>query len=660
MLTVSKLTKAYAGRVLFEDASLQVNAGDRIGLIGPNGAGKTTFFSLVLGLNSPDVGEVSLQRGVRLGFLPQESAPAGDETIIELAMGITPEMVSAMKTMREVPDESDERHIEAQAQFMELDGYSLQVKAKRMLAGLAFRQADFERPARTLSGGWIMRAHLARLLVLEPDLLMLDEPTNHLDLESLGWFQSHLRAYAGAILVISHDRAFLNDICCGIVEISRKRLIKYTGNYDEFLTQKASREDQYRAAYENQQREIAHLKAFVDRFRAKASKASQAQERLKRLDRMERLEAPEAPEATVKFRFPQPPRSGHLVFSLKNVRQAYGDHVVYEDLSLEIERGERMVLVGPNGAGKSTLLKIIGGMVPILAGESLPGHNVSIGYFAQQRTETLDTKRTVLAEAMSGASGVGEQQVRTILGSFLFRGDDVFKNVGLLSGGEKSRLSLVKLLLNPPNLLLLDEPTTHLDIASIDALIRALEDYEGTLLFVSHDVHFIKALARHVLHINAGKLTPYAGNYDYYLEKTGAVSERGGLVAGLTDSRPTQSQRPTPDGAQANPQTDKRGMKEVREARRLASEQRQQAAKERRALEKQAAALEAEIVTMEALQVELTARLEDPACYDNPASALEINRQLSGVTDSLERLNAEWEEIAGRLSAGEETQAAGG
>ena len=644
MLTVSQLTKSYGGRVLFEDASLQINANDRIGLIGANGAGKSTLFSLILKENSPDAGSVNMQRGSTLGFLPQESAPSGDETILELATSISAEMAAVQKALRDFPDEDAAEHHEAHAQFVELDGYGLEAKAKRILNGLAFRESDFDRPARTMSGGWIMRAHLARLLVMEPDLLMLDEPTNHLDLESLGWFQAYLCDYSGAILVISHDRNFLNSICEGIVEISRQRLNRYTGNYDSFVAQKKAREEQYLAAYKNQQREIAHLEDFINRFRAKASKAAQAQERIKRLDKMERLEAPEAAEATVKFNFPQPPRSGQKVIALEHVQQAYGDHVVYQDLNLEVERGQRTVLVGPNGAGKSTLLKIIGGLVEIQGGERKEGHNATVGYFAQHRTDMLDTKRTVLAEALRGAERAGEQAVRTILGSFLFRGDEVFKNVGVLSGGEKSRLALVKLLLNPPNLLLLDEPTTHLDMASIDALIGALKQYEGTLLFVSHDVHFIRSIASTVLHIHAGKLTPYAGDYEYYLEKSQATSERAGLVAALQNHQPAAAA----PKAEAVP---KMGLKEIREQRRLEAELQKAANKAKREQQKRLEELEEEVVRLEARQKYLTEQLDDPALYQNATKALILNRELAGVTESLEKASAEWGRLAESLEA---------
>ncbi len=635
MLTASGLSKSYGGRALFEDASLQINRGDRIGLIGANGAGKSTLFSLILKEAAPDEGTVALERNLTIGFLPQESAPSGDETVLELATNVSTAMEEAQRHMREHTEE-DPLHHEAAARFAELDGHSLQVKAKRILSGLAFREGDVNKPARTLSGGWIMRAHLARLLVMEPDILMLDEPTNHLDLESLGWFQSYLSKYAGAILAISHDREFLNAICVGILEIRNRKLNRYRGNYDTYLAQKAAREEQQWAAYKNQQREIAELQRFIDRFRAKASKASQAQDRIKQLDRMERIEPPERDEATVHFSFPQPKRSGQRVITLEGVRQAYGSHLVYERLDLEVERGQRSVLVGPNGAGKSTLLKILAGMLPLEAGTVTPGHNLSIGYFAQHRTEMLDVKRTVLAEAMETETPVPEQNVRTILGSFLFRGDDVFKPVGVLSGGEKSRLALVKLLLNPPNLLLLDEPTTHLDMPSIDALIGALKQYEGTLLFVSHDVHFIRALASSVLHISAGKLTPYAGDYQYYLDKSGSLSERAALVA-PGDYRPEA-------GVTASAPRVKMGLKEIKEQRRAEAEARKAANKLIRDAQARLKAAEEEITGLESRQRELVSELETSG-----GRAFELNRELATLQERLSNVMEEWERISASL-----------
>ncbi|MGC6423928.1 MAG: ABC-F family ATP-binding cassette domain-containing protein [Lentimonas sp.] len=642
MLTISKISKGFGQKTLFTDISLRLLRGERLGLVGPNGAGKTTLFSIILGVAEADSGRIELERGITIGFLPQESAPTGNETVAELASSVSSEVTALYQTLREHPEPDDSQRIDALERFVELDGYNLEAKAKRILAGLAFRPEDYDKPAHTLSGGWIMRAHLARLLVMEPDLLMLDEPTNHLDLETLGWFQSQLTRYSGAILTISHDREFLNAICDGIVEIAHGKLDRYHGNYEAYLNQKTEREAQHLAAYNNQQREIAHLEDFVRRFRAKASKATQAQARLKQLEKMERIEAPLSEADTISFSFPQPERSGQRVATLENIRQAYGDHEVYHNLSLNIEKGERVVLVGPNGAGKSTLLKILSGAVEIQAGVRELGLNVSVGYFSQQRVDVLNVERTVLDEAMERIeAGLNEQKVRNILGAFLFRGDDVFKKVKVLSGGEKSRLALVKLLLAPPNFLLLDEPTTHLDMPSIDALIGALRDYTGTLIFVSHDVHFIRAIAETTIQIQAGEITPYAGDYDYYLRKSGASSEQSGLVAGLKNARP--------DGNLA-----KEGKHEklsAKDRRRQAAEERQKNAQGRRAAERKVAELEAAILELEATQLTLTKQLEDPKSYGDADQAKELNIQLTRVTKYLDEKNYEWEIAAEALSA---------
>ena len=645
MLTISQVSKAYAGRTLFEDASLQVNRGDRVGLVGPNGAGKSTLFSLILGEASPDEGKVSIEKSGTIGFLPQEHAPAGDETVLELACAVSPEVTKAQRIMKTTPEDSAEHH-EALHAFDEHGGWQLEPKAKRILAGLAFRESDFDRPAKALSGGWVMRAHLARLLVQEPDLLLLDEPTNHLDLESLVWFQEYLANYPGAILMISHDREFLNQLVGSIIEIAHRRLNRYRGNWDSYIEQKAAREEQQLSAYKNQQKEIASLQLFADRFRAKASKASQAQSKLKQIDRMEKIEAPVAREKTVHFRFPQPPRSGHRVITLKEVDHAYGDLVVYRGLNFEAERGQRTVLVGPNGAGKSTLLKLLAGVLSVQSGTREIGHNVKVGYFSQYRVEMLDPKQTVLETARDMPNPVSEQTARTVLGSFLFRGDDVFKSTGVLSGGEKTRLALVKLLLDPPNLLLMDEPTTHLDVGSIDALVGALAQYEGTLIFISHDVYFIRAVAKTVLHINAGKLTLYAGDYDYYLDKSRATSARAALTSGekLQNLQPVVPNAPAPAGGV--PALQKTGMRETRDQRRVAAEDRKAEAKIKRDHEKRVRDLEMQILKLEGRQKELTAELEKPETYERGGAATQLNRELQAITTDMERLTAEWERLA--------------
>jgi ATP-binding cassette subfamily F protein 3 len=625
--------------MLFEEVSLQVNRGDRIGLVGPNGAGKSTLFSLLLGDTSPDSGTIAIEKNATIGFLPQETAAAGDETVLELALAVSPDLVQAQKVINhhESGNTSDDAaYHRALHIFDEHGGWELEPKAKRVLAGLAFREADFDRPARALSGGWIMRAHLARLLVMQPDLLLLDEPTNHLDLESLQWFQEYLRSYPGAIVMISHDREFLNQLVGSIVEIAHSKLVRYRGDWNSYVEQKAAREEQQLAAYKNQQKEIAALQLFADRFRAKATKASQAQSKLKQIDRMKKVAAPTARAKTIKFHFPQPVRSGLRVIAFKNVDHAYGEVVVYRGMQFHAERGQRTVLVGPNGAGKSTLLKLIAGVLPVQHGVRALGHNVRTGYFSQNRIDVLNPKHTVLESALDAPNPVSEQTARTVLGSFLFRGDDVFKSIAVLSGGEKSRLALVKLLLDPPNLLLMDEPTTHLDVGSIDALIGALKQYHGTLIFISHDVHFIRAIATSVLHINSGQLTPYPGDYDYYLDKSKATSARTALTAGSNGNNEDRI-NPAPDRPLP-------GLRKQKAQKRVEAETRNAMAKARREKEKRLHELEMKIAVVEGQQKELATALEDPTVYERGGRATAINRELSSLADDLARLTAEWEE----------------
>ena len=653
MLTLSGISKAYGGRVLLDDVTLQINRGDRIGLVGPNGAGKSTLFSLVLSEEEGDAGEVILERGISLGHLPQESSPVGDETVIELAMAITPEHTKLRRIIKawdaDHPVEAvhpEEIHDNVHDRFNELGGYQLEAKAKQILAGLSFREKDFDRPAREMSGGWVMRAHLARLLAQEPDLLLLDEPTNHLDLEALLWFQEYLKTYPGAILVISHDREFLNQLVGSIVEIRQSKLIQYRGNYDDYLAQREAAEEQLLAAYKNQQREIAHMMEFVNRFRAKNTKAAQAQSKLRQIERMEKIEAPSGEDKKVSFSFPQPQRSGHRVMTLENIHHAYGENVVYRGVDFEAERGQRVVLVGPNGAGKSTLLKILGGVLQPQEGTRELGHNVKAGYYSQYRVDMLDTSRTVLEEALDTPSRVTEQFVRTLLGCFLFIGDDVFKKVDVLSGGEKSRLALVKLLLDPPNLLLMDEPTTHLDMSSIDALLYALDQFEGTLIFISHDVYFIRALANHVVHVNAGRLTHYPGGYQYYLDKTKAASARAALTAGGGNTDAAGGRKSGSEGTRASGNATSR-----KEQKRLEAEQRQARSRERKEQQQVVHDLEKQIQKLEERQQEITAELERPETYQAGGRAMELNREMRHNGDELAELTPKWEAEASKLAA---------
>ena len=644
MLTVSGLVKSFGGRELFDDVAFTLQSGERVAIVGPNGAGKSTLLKIILGHEEPDGGEVSFIRGTRVGYLPQESEAVGDETVMDIA----------------VPH--DHEH---DGQFV--------AKAKQILDSLGFKQSDHARPARELSGGWAMRAHLARLLAQEPDLLMLDEPTNHLDLETLIWFQDYLRNYPGAILLISHDREFLNRLCTHIAELRSSRILRYTGNYDTYLEQRAAAEVTLIATAKAQQREIDRMQLFVDRFRAKNTKAAQAQSKMKQIERLKEdmVDSPDGDGPTVGFRFPQPQRSGQRVITLEKVKFGYpgsavvstassfdlqdGDSpagrqrsqdgpdtslkLIYDDLNFETERGQRTVLVGPNGAGKSTLLKLLADVLKPLSGERKLGHNTKSGYFAQHRAQMLNMQNTVLQEAMDTPQRVTEQSIRNVLGSFLFRGDDVYKPIGVLSGGEKSRLALVKLLLDPPNLLLMDEPTTHLDLASVDALIGALKQYEGTLIFISHDVHFIRQLSNHVVRVEAGQLRHFTGGYQYYLDKT-SQSAREALTSSSM-AAPTQSNGNKP----AAPMVDRK------EQKRAEAEQRQAKSRKKQEVQKRIAALEKEIATLEEKERELAAELEKPETYNAGGRATQINRELMEVSDRLPEATSEWEAAGTELAA---------
>ncbi|MBM3845123.1 MAG: ABC-F family ATP-binding cassette domain-containing protein [Verrucomicrobia bacterium] len=619
MLVIANLCKSYGSKTLFEEACFQVIRGERLGVVGPNGAGKSTLFQIILGAEQADSGEVTFERGCRVGYLPQESLPVQNETVLELATTGRTRFDSA----------SDGPGID----HHEPEDYQLTVRAKRILKGLSFREKDFDRPARELSGGWIMRAHLARLLVQEPDLLMLDEPTNHLDLESLIWLQGYLEHYPGGILMISHDREFLNRLTLGIAELRGGRVYRYRGNYDSYLEQKEAFEEQQLAAYKSQQREIERLMRFVERFRAKNTKAAQAQSKLKQVERMDKIEAPEDLSQQIKFRFPQPERSGLKVITLSGIHHAYGANVVYAGMDFEAERGQRIVLVGPNGAGKSTLLKLLAEVIPPQQGTRTLGHKVKFGYFAQHRVEMLQAGRTVFEEACDTPQRVTEEFIRTVLGCFLFRGDDVFKPVRVLSGGEKTRLALVKLLLDPPNLLLMDEPTTHLDMASIDALIYAMDQFEGTLIFISHDVHFIRSLANHVVHVQGGRLTPYPGGYDYYLDKRKAI----------TPSLPAPS---ASDAEQLPAKTPGKS----KEERKRQAEERQAWLKERRETQRLVEALEGRIADAEKRQTELTEELQRPEAHSLGGKAFELGQELAALEKQLAALTEEWAQAAERLA----------
>jgi ATP-binding cassette subfamily F protein 3 len=640
LVIAQDLHLAYGPKILLQGANFSIGPRDRVGLVGANGTGKSSLMKILAGRIEPDAGKLVLRRGTRVGYLPQDLVTAPEGTLLESVLAAVPGRESLESRLAATEQAlaaatSEEEQLELASTLAELhdelehfEEHYGKHRAERILEGLGFDRSRFDEPTASLSGGWRMRAALAALLLQDPDLLLLDEPTNHLDVPTLTWFDAFLRRSRKALVLISHDRDFLNRQIDRVISLEVEGLRCYAGNYDRYKVQRAEEAELLEARARNVEAKRAHLQSFVDRFRYKASKARQAQSRLKQLEKLETVQLLEERE-TMRFRFPQVQRSGREVLKAEGLRKAFGENVIYDGASFVVERGQRIAIVAPNGAGKTTLLKMIAGELPPDAGTIQFGHNVILGYYAQHHADTLDPHRTIFEFVRELApSSMGEPEIRSILGALMFPGDEIHKKIGVLSGGERARVALARLLVVPSNLLVMDEPTNHLDLDSSEMLVEALQEFDGTLIFVSHNRSFINGLATHVWEVKDRGVESHLGNLDDWLARQPPVD--------------LGTERPAAKPARA--MSDK-------ERRRLEAEERQRRSALTKPLKEEIAKIEARIEELEATLVQLAEQMADPALYDDFEKVKPLTDAHRAGKEELERLYARWEEAQEKLAA---------